>query len=121
MKPWKMLYQFGTDTDCLVTHYHESEESALRDACLHIIDEGMAEMSQKDESHREIVQAFLDLVEQGEFALALQGYQKAIRENEWDELVEVSQDELLTSTDIPLMQSVADLREEWGTKVEDEG
>jgi len=110
MKPWVMRYRLCTDTKDNVLHYHESQESALRDACFQII----LRFDQMDrEGNEEMALEFLSLVERGDYELALQRYQKAIDDDGWDEVFEVVQESLLTSGDIPLLAEVQKAQVFW--------
>lgn len=113
MKPWVMRYHCGKDDDQKVIHFHESEESAQRDACLQIIELGFSEMDVDDDEQRAVAQDFLALAELGEFTLALQGYQKAIDEGGWDESFEVAQETLMTCGDTALLAAVQAAQESW--------
>jgi hypothetical protein len=92
--------------------YHDSLESARRDACAYILKYGIAELDlENDDSHHDLVEAVLNLVEEGDYDQAYRLYRAKIDEEEWDEHIEIEAVTFSNSADIPLLKVAAEQRE----------
>lgn len=85
--------------------YHDSLESARRDACAHILKYGFPPLElESDHDDRDTAQAILGLIEEGDFDQAYRLYRKSIDTHNWDEHIEIETVTLSNSGDVPLMR-----------------
>lgn len=114
MKPWVLKYKCRTEEgeqDDL--SFHASEESAQREACSKIIQWGFSQMEPDDEDHRDVAIPFLTHIRNGNFALAIQVYERAVDEEGWDEALSIERVELKSAGDTSLLLEAQQEMKRW--------
>lgn len=115
MKPWVLRYKCHTEEDGeqVDLSFHASEESAQRGACSKIIEWGFSQMDPSSKDHRDVAIPFLTHIRNGNFALALQVYERAIDEEGWDEEIAIARYDLTFAEDTPLLLDAQQEMKRW--------
>lgn len=103
-----------------VLSFHETEEAAQREACYQFLKLGLSAMDAEDEDHRSIAIPFLAHVYNGNFALALQVYQKGIDKEDWEDSFEIYRAGLKLGADSPLLAAAQSEQVRWDAAKEDD-